>query len=180
SIALGKDPRPAFSLGQLHWLGDGVPQDATRARKYWNHARKLGSDDAVVALAVLEARGAGPGDLAALEALAAKGQVTPQGTAKFSELAKAKTPTLVKDVPFVHQAHNFCGVASSTMLLRHQGVKVSQFDVARTRTPNKWGEGSHWDELVSVAGKLGRKWKIDSFANTEEGFAKAKAALVGD
>jgi hypothetical protein len=180
SMARGKDPRPAFSLGQLYWLGDGVPRDATRARKYFEHARKLGSDDAVVALAVLEARAAGPGDLEALEALAAKGHLTARGTLKFFELEKAKTPTLVKDVPFISQAHNFCGVASSTMLLRHQGLKVSQFDVARTRTPNKWGEGSHWDELVAVAGKLGRKWKIDSFPNTGEGFAKAKAALLAE
>jgi hypothetical protein len=123
SIARGKDPRPAFSLGQLHWLGDGLP------RRFW----------------------------------------------KFAE---SKTATLVKDVPFVHQAYNFCGVASSTMMLRHQGLKVSQYDVARARTPNQWGEGSHWDELVSVAGKLERKWRIDSFANTEEGFATAKAALI--
>jgi hypothetical protein len=178
SVARGKDPRPAFSLGQLHWLGDGLPQNADLARKYWNRARKLGSDDAVVALAVLQARAGGPVDVRALDALAAKGHLTAQGTLKFLKLAEAGTATLVKDVPFVHQAHNFCGVASSTMLLRHQGVKICQFDVARTRAVNKWGEGSHWDELVSVAGKLGRKWKIDSFANTEQGFTEARAALI--
>ncbi len=64
------------------------------------------------------------------------------------------------------------------MLLRHQGVKVSQFDVARAREVNRWGHGSRWDEMVTVAGKLGRKWKIMSFANTEEGFAAAKTATT--
>ena len=180
SVARGRDPRPAFSLGQLYWLGDALPQNAELARKYWNQAKELGSDDAVVALAVLQGKAAEPVDVEALKALAAKGHITAQGILKFWELGKAETATLVKDVPFVHQEHNFCGVASSTMLLRHQGVKVSQFDVARTRTANKWGEGSHWDELVSVAGKLGRKWRIDSFANTEEGFATAKAELIGE
>jgi hypothetical protein len=178
SLAHGKDPRPAFSLGQLHWLGDGLPQNAGLARRYWQQAKQRGSDDAVVALAVLQAKAAGPVDVEALNALAAKGHLTAQGTFKFLKLREAETATLVKDVPFVHQAHNFCGVASSTMLLRHQGVKVSQFDVARTRTVNQWGEGSHWDELVSVAGKLGRKWRIDSFANTEQGFTTARAALL--
>jgi hypothetical protein len=178
SVALGKDPRPAFSLGQLYWLGDALPQDAQRARKYWHKAKQLGSNDALVALAVLDVKAGGTVDVGALTALAAKEHLTAHGTLKFFKLEKAGTAPLVKDVPFVHQAHNFCGVASSTMLLRHQGVKVSQFDVARTRTVNKWGEGSYWDELVAVAGKLGRKWRIDSFANTEQGFTTAKAALI--
>jgi hypothetical protein len=178
SIARGKDPRPAFSLGQLHWLGDGLPQNAELARKYWLQAKKLGSDDASVALAVLHVPAGGPLDVQALNALAARGHITAQGTLRFWKFAASPTATLVKDVPFVHQAHNFCGVASSTMLLRHQGLKVSQYDVARTRTMNQWGEGSYWDELVLVAGKLGRKWRIDSFANTEEGFVTARAALI--
>lgn len=178
SLTSGKDPRPAFSLGQLHWLGDGVPPDADRARRYWQQAQQLGSDDAVVALAVLRARAGTLPDVGALNVLAAKGHLTAQGALKFFKLAEAETAPLVKDVPFVHQAYNFCGVASSTMLLRHQGVNISQFDVARTRTMNQWGEGSHWDELVAVAGKLGRKWRIDSFANTESGFTTARAALL--
>jgi hypothetical protein len=178
SLAHGKDPRPAFSLGQLHWLGDGLPQNAVLARRYWNQAKKLGSDDAVVALAMLQTGAGGSPEVESLKALAAKGHVTAQGTLKFWKLGAAGTATLVKDVPFVHQAHNFCGVASSTMMLRRQGVKVSQWDVARTRTVNQWGEGSHWDELVSVAGKLGRKWRIDSFPNTEPGFTTARAALI--
>jgi hypothetical protein len=178
SVALGTDPRPAFALGQLHWLGDGVTPNAELARKYWNRAKKLGFEDAVVALAVLEASVGGPVDAEALQALAAKDHITAQGTLKFFELEKSGIRTVLKDVPFVHQARNFCGLASSTMLLRHQGVKISQFDVARTRSRNQWGEGSHWDEIVSVAGKLGRKWKIDSFAYTEEGFTSAKAAVL--
>jgi hypothetical protein len=178
SIARGKDPRPAFSLGQLHWLGDGLPLNAELARKYWLQAKKLGSDDASVALAVLQGQAGGPLDVQALNALAARGHITAHGTLRFWKIAESGTATLVKDLPFVHQAHNFCGVASSTMLLRQQGLKVSQYDVARTRTANQWGEGSHWDELVLVAGKLGRRWRIDSFANTEEGFATAKAALI--
>jgi hypothetical protein len=180
SLARGKDPRPAFSLGQLYWLGDAVPRDAGRARKYWQQAQELGSDDAVVALAVLKARAGAAPEVGALNALAAKGHVTAQGTLKFLKLAEAGTAPLVKDVPFVHQAYNFCGVASSTMLLRQQGVKVSQFDVARARAAHQWGQGSHWDELVAVAAKLGRKWRIDSFANDEPGFATAKAALLGE
>jgi localization factor PodJL len=73
SIARGKDPRPAFSLGQLHWLSDGVPRNAELARKYWLQAKKLGSDDAIVALAVLQSQTGGPKDVQALDALAAKG-----------------------------------------------------------------------------------------------------------
>jgi len=178
SSARGKDPRPAISLAQLYWLGDALPRDAERARKYWQRAKQLGSDDSIVALAVLDAKAGGSAAVSALKALATKGHVTAQGTLKYLQLRDAATAVLVKDVPFVHQAYNFCGVASSTMLLRYQGVKVSQFDVARTRTVNKWGEGSYWDELVSVAGKLGRKWRIDSFANTEQGFTTAKSALI--
>jgi hypothetical protein len=180
SIAHGDDPRPAFSLGQLYWLNDAVPRDTELALKYWRLAKKLGSEDAVVALAVAEANAPEEVDREALGPLAAWGQETARGTIRFCTLAKAGIKTLVKEVPFVHQAHNFCGVASSTMLLRHQGVKVSQYDVARVRRPNRWGEGSHWTELASVSGKFGHRWKIRSFPNTDKGFTEAKAALVAE
>jgi TPR repeat protein len=178
SVKLGGDPRPSFSLGQLHYLGDGVPRNIELARKHWQHARKLGSDDAVVALAVLEANDSGEFNGEDLKVLADKGHVTAQGTLKFFALAKSNPKAMVKDAPFIHQAHNFCALASSTMLLRHQGAKASQFDVARSRSKHEWGQGSHWDEMVAVAGKLGQKWKINSFPNTGAGYDAAKAALL--
>ena len=180
SVELGTDPRPAFSLGQLHWLGSGVPQNAELARTHWNVAKNRGSGDAVVALAVCDSHAPSAAELETLQSLAAKGHVTAQGALKFLELRQSGTKSLVRDTSFVHQAHNFCALASSTMLLRHQGAEVSQFDVARTRRVNRWGRGSHWDEMVRVAGKLGRQWKIRSFDMTEKGFAAAKAAALNE
>jgi Peptidase_C39 like family len=84
----------------------------------------------------------------------------------------------VKDVPFVHQAHNFCGLASSTMMLRSKGVATSQFDLARKRSHHQWGQGTDWQELVSVAAQLGQNWKIVAFPHTPAGFGRAKAALL--
>jgi len=180
SIGFGKDARPAFSLGQLHWLGSGVPRNVNLARKYWNEAKNRGSDNAAVALAMCEPGVPTTADLDVVRALAAEGHVTAEGTLKFLELQKSGARTLVRDTSFVHQAHNFCALASSTMLLRHQGVTVSQFDVARTRSVNRWGHGSRWDEMVSVAGKLGRKWKIRSFDMTPKGFTAAKATAFDE
>jgi WD40 repeat protein/TPR repeat protein len=188
STELGRDPRPAFALAQILYLGDGVKADNELAAKYWNLARKLGSenammkpvlDDAVVALSVLDAgRPAHPVAGKDLKTLAEQGHITARGTLKFFAMVEAETKTLVKDVPFIYQAHNFCGLASSTMLLRHQGVPKSQFDVARLRRHHKWGEGTSWDELVRVAGKLGKTWKIVTFPNTKDGFTKGKEAIL--
>lgn len=178
SVKLGGDPRPAFSLGQLYYLGDGFPKNIELARKHWQHAKKLGSEDAIVALAMLEAGSSGTLDVGSLKALAEKGHVTAQGTLKFFELAKSSPTTVVKDAPFIHQAHNFCALASSTMLLRQQGAKAGQFEVAQSRSKHQWGEGSHWDEMVAVADKLGQKWKIDSFPSTAAGYDAGKAAVI--
>ncbi len=178
SVGLGRDPRPAFSLGQLYYLNDGVPKDSELARKHWQHAKELGSEDAVVALAVLDLESTGKLDAESLKSLAAKGHLTAQGTLKFFELIRSSPKTVAKDVPFIHQAHNFCALASTTMLLRQQGAKASQFEVATKRSKHQWGEGSHWDEMVAVADKLGQKWKIDSFPNTAAGYEKAKAAVL--
>jgi len=104
--------------------------------------------------------------------------VTAEGAMLFRDLMKSDSGLLVRDVPFVHQADNFCALATSAMLLRHQGVKISQFDVARTRSVHRWGHGSRWEEMVSVAGKLGRKWKLESFVYTDEGYEAAKATLL--
>jgi hypothetical protein len=84
----------------------------------------------------------------------------------------------VKDVPFIHQAYNFCGLSSSAMMLRAGGIEASQFDLARKRSHHRWGEGTSWPELVSVAGKLGQTWKIVAFPYTKGGYARAKDALL--
>ena len=189
STELGHDPRPAFALVQLLYLGDGVPADTELAAKYWKLARKLATDvpvyafmadDATVALAILDAsRQAHPVAGDDLKALAKRGHVVAQGAVKFFALADSGTKTFVKDVPFIYQAHNFCGLASSTMLLRRQGIQASQFDVAVKRSHHRWGEGTDWQELVSVAGKFGQKWKILTYPNTSSGFAKGKEAILG-
>jgi hypothetical protein len=188
STELGGDPRPAFSLAQLLYLGDGVDRNPELAAKFWKRAEELGgsnpswkwvSDDAAVALAVVEASGqAQPAPSDSLKALANGGHVTAQGTLKFFELASSDAKTLVKDVPFIHQAHNFCALASSTILLRLDGVQVSQFDVAQKRNHNRWGEGSHWKEMVAVAGRLGKSWRIVAFPNTASGYLKAKSLVL--
>jgi uncharacterized protein len=189
STDLGHDPRPAFSLAQLLYLGDGVAADTELADQYWKLARKLASadpfyefmsEDATVALATLEAsRQSHPLAGDDLRALAKRGHVTANGTLKFFELSDSGCKTLVKDVPFIHQAHNFCGLASSTMLLRHRGIQVSQFDVARKRSRHRWGKGTDWQEIVSVAGKFDQKWGILAYPNTKSGFVKGKDAILG-
>jgi tetratricopeptide (TPR) repeat protein len=189
STELGHDPRSAFSLAQLLYLGDGVAADTELAAKYWKLARKLAADDpayafmaddATVALAMVDAtRQAHPVAGDDLKALAKRGHVTAQGTVKFFALADSGTKTFVKDVPFIYQAHNFCGLASSTMLLRRQGMQVSQFDVALKRSHHRWGEGTDWQQLVSVAAKFGQKWRILTYPNTSAGFAKGKEAILG-
>jgi TPR repeat protein len=185
---LGRDPRPAFSLAQLLTLGDGVKVDVELASKYWNLAGKLASenpdyralsDDVTVALAALDpSRPLDPVVKDKLQGLASRGHVTAQGTLKFFALAESETKTFVKDVPFVHQAHNFCGLASSTMILRSKHVATSQFDLARKRSHHQWGQGTDWQELVSVAAQLGQKWTIVAFLYTPTGFGRAKAALL--
>jgi hypothetical protein len=188
STELGRDPRPAFALGQLLYLGDGVPHDAELAAKYWKLAKKLGSEDqsykwiaedATVALSMLEAsQQKHPIAGTDLQALAKRGHVTAQGTLKFLDLTNSGTKTVVKDLPFIYQAHNFCGLSSSTMLLRFQGIQTSQFDLARKRSHHQWGRGTDWQQLVLVAGKFGQKWKIVTFPMTKAGFIKGKDAIV--
>lgn len=100
--------------------------------------------------------------------------VTAEGAMLFRDLMGSDSGLLVRDVPFVHQAHNFCVLASSSMLLRHQGIQVSQFDVADARSsPVTWH-----DEMVSVADTFGRQWQRESFAYTDEGYEVAKATLL--
>jgi TPR repeat protein len=41
STELGHDPRPAFSLAQLLYLGDGVAADIELAAEHWKLAKKL-------------------------------------------------------------------------------------------------------------------------------------------
>jgi Peptidase_C39 like family/Sel1 repeat len=188
STELGRDPRPAFSLAQLLYVGDGVAADTELAAKYWKLARKLASEDpfykstsedATVALATLEAsRQAHPVAGDDLRALAKRGHVVAQGTLKYFTLADSGMKTFVKDVPFIYQAHNFCGLASTTMLLRREGMQVSQFDVAVKRSHHRWGAGTDWQEIVSVAGKFGQKWEILAFPNTTAGFVKGKESIV--
>lgn len=189
STDLGHDPRPAFSLAQLLYLGDGVAADTELARKYWTLAKEWAAeypnlrfiaDDATVALAVLNAnRQARPVAGDDLRALAKRGHAMAQATLKYFALADSGVKTLVRDLPFIHQAHNFCGLASSTMLLRHEGIPASQFDVAVKRSHHQWGEGTDWQELVKVAGKFGQKWKILTYPNTSSGFAAGKDAILG-
>src|SRR5262245_30110347 len=138
------DGASAFALGQLNYLGDGVPQNLELARNFWSRSRELGFDDATVALAMLQTAdtSAQPVDVEPLKALAAKGHPIAAGTLKYLELAKAESRTLIKDSPFIRQAANLCGVACTTMLLRQQGVKKSQFDVAQSRTWPEWGKGT--------------------------------------
>jgi TPR repeat protein len=174
--------RAAFSLGQLYWLGNGIARDQPLGRKYWRRAAELGSADAEVALAaanVLEDKSTET-DLKTLSKHARAGHIQAVGTLKYLELDRKKKP-LVARIPFVHQAHNFCGVASSTMLLQHSGGKLSQFDFAKRREDHRWSKGSHWDELAAVAAELSQRWTIRSFPKTAAGFEDAiheLAALI--
>jgi TPR repeat protein len=185
---LGRDPRPALSLAQLLTVGDGVKADIDLASKYWKLAGKLTaenpaysalSDDVTVALAALDPNlPLDPAVKDKLQGLASRGHVTAQGTLRFFALAESDTKTFVKDVPFVHQAYNFCGLASSTMILRSKGVATSQFDLARKRSHHQWGQGTDWQQLVSVASQSGQKWKIVAFPCTPAGFARSKETLL--
>lgn len=186
---LGRDPRPAFSLAQLLTLGNGVEADLEGASKYWGLAgtrasenpafSSLGDDVAVAQAALHPERPLEPVAKAKLEQLAGRGHITAQGTLKYFALVESGSETLVKDVPFVHQAHNFCGLASSTMILRSRGVAISQFDLARKRSHHEWGQGTDWEELVAVASQSGQTWKIVAFPYTPEGFTQSREALVG-
>jgi hypothetical protein len=137
------------------------------------------SDDVTVALAALDPNlPLDPAVKDKLQGLASRGHVTAQGTLRFFALAESDTKTFVKDVPFVHQAYNFCGLASSTMILRSKGVATSQFDLARKRSHHQWGQGTDWQQLVSVASQSGQKWKIVAFPYTPAGFARSKETLL--
>jgi len=172
--AHGDAHRAAFSLGQLYWLGNGVPRDRPLGLQYWRRAVELGSADAQVALAAVNVLEGNPtkSDIETLTKHAQAGHVQASGTLKYLELVSTEKP-LVTKIPFVHQGYNFCGVASSTMLLQHGGGKLSQFDFAQRRKDHRWSQGSSWDELAKVAANLDQKWTIRSFPKTQAGFDEA-------
>jgi hypothetical protein len=172
-------PRAAFSLGQIHWLGDGFKRSPIRAMASWQSAKRLGSVDADVALIAVTAPtgSATEEELSRLNSHAEKGHVTAVGLLKYLELKREEKP-LVQKTRFVHQAYNFCGVASSTMLSQHYGGKLSQFEFAKQRANHKWAHGSHWDELADVAKKLEQDWTIRAFPVTDSGYEEAISATA--
>jgi hypothetical protein len=63
------------------------------------------------------------------------------------------------------------------MLTKFQGDKATQYDIKRLCPEEPPGTGTDWADLVAAAGKLGHKWKLVTFKNDDDGFAKATAML---
>ena len=113
-----------------------------------------------------------------LQTLATAGDRSASHAMKYLS-AREKTDVLLLDIPFVRQAKNYCAVASATMVLRHQGINVSQFEVQKL-CGSKVGHGVYWPRIVAAAGRCKRKWKIEDYAVTDDGFAKAKAFALAE
>jgi hypothetical protein len=63
------------------------------------------------------------------------------------------------------------------MLAKFQGDKATQYDIKRLCPASPIATGTDWSDLIAAAGKLGHKWKLITFPNDDDGFAKATAML---
>ncbi|MEM7392601.1 MAG: C39 family peptidase, partial [Verrucomicrobiota bacterium] len=84
------------------------------------------------------------------------------------------------DIPYIHQAHNHCGISSATMTLRHQGEPVSQFQVKRHCPGSGWAEGAYWTDLLLAAKHFEKNWAIETYRVTDKDFETGKRFLLSE
>ncbi len=176
--------RCAGRLAHLLYSGDGVAMDRARAIELWGVASRgapPGDKKPAIAMAFAQIMTGGPKSAQAarkrLDDLARAGDRAAIDAAKYLA-ARGNRAVLLLDVPHIQQAHNYCAPASAAMMLRYQGIEVSQFDVHRLCPNTKVGAGVYWSDLLVAADKCGGHWEIKTHAATDAGFAEAKAFVV--
>ncbi|MDD2598149.1 MAG: C39 family peptidase [Kiritimatiellae bacterium] len=174
-------PRAAFSLATILYCGIEVERDQERALKLWRQAAQNGATSSAVALIYAQANEElSKIDLPALEQLVKKGCSAAKNLQRAVELRQANQLTAYIPTAFEQQAHNFCAIASTTMLLKASGLKISHFDLARSRENHQWTHGSRWTEMAECALKHGRPLSIHSHPYTDEGFVKGVSEITAE
>ncbi len=174
-------PRAAHSLATILYCGTEVKPDPERALELWQRAAQNGHTPSAVAL--LYARAGGDLtkiDLPALKLLTQKGCAPAADLLRAVELQLAGQLDVYLPTSFEQQAHNFCAIAATTMLLRSAGVKISHFDLARSRSGHQWTHGSRWTEMAECAAKYGVVLSIHSHPYTDEGFTAGVGELLAE
>lgn len=173
--------RATFSLATVLYTGTGIQRDQTKAYALWREASKNGDKPSGVALIYVQAQGdLNKIDPAQLKPLADNGCQSAKFLLRAVELQNAKHLDAYIDLPFEPQAYNFCAIASTTMLLKSTGLKLTHFDLAQKRPNHQWNHGARWPVMVKAAAKYNCKLSIHSFPYTNEGFEKGVAELIDE
>lgn len=176
-------PRAARSLADLLYAGYGIAQDQAQAVALWEQAAAKGNAGAEAALLYHKSI-AGEGDasdhLQRLDALAKQGSNDADSVARFLKLRQSGKLDHYVELPYEPQAHNFCAVASSSLLARFGGLDTTQFDLARAAPRPIWGKGAGWDTMAAIAAQKGQSWKVESVPYTDGGFDEGIRALLAE
>lgn len=191
--------RAASTAAMAYLSGEGVPLDATEARRLAERAAELNDPNGLVVLGEIQFQ-AGEIDAAKatwtkvskLHPTSATGHPEQPSAAmaaqqgadllKLIEYRRRKTEPgkfAFVNSPHVHQGWNNCGASSCATLARFQGAKVGGWDFKKL-CPSPLGTGTDWGDLVKASAKLGLSWKLITFPADDAGFEKATAFLRGE
>lgn len=171
----------AFRLAVIYFAGDGADRDPALAEKFCRQAAEGGSVEAKVLLGEMLYQQGKKDE--AKERWAAVAEGGNQAARDLLALAawrdRKPEPGKFAYVEYRHvlQGWNNCGATSCTMLAKSQGSKATQYDIKRLCPASPIGTGTDWADLLAAAGKLGHPWKLVTFANDDDGFAKGTALL---
>jgi len=172
-------PRAASSLATILYCGTEIAPDQGRALALWQNAAQNGDRPSRVALIYARAGGdLNQIDLPALTLLADQGCSSAKDLQRAVELHQSEKLNAFIASSFEQQAHNFCAIASTTMLLKSSGLKINHFDLARSRVNHQWTHGSRWPEMAACASKYGRTLSIHSLPYSDEGFTQGVSEIT--
>ncbi|MEZ5302770.1 MAG: hypothetical protein R3F11_19345 [Verrucomicrobiales bacterium] len=175
-------PRAARSLADLLTPTMGSPKIRRRRSRCGRKAAARGNAGAEAALLSTTNRSPGKATPATTSCGSMRSPNREQrvdSVARFLKLRQSGKLDHYVELPYEPQAHNFCAVASSSLLARFGGLDTTQFDLARAASPPDLGQRSRLGHDTSRSpAQKGQSWKVESFPTPTAATMKASARLT--
>lgn len=188
--------RAAACAAMAYRSGEGVPPDASQARRLAERAAELNDPSGLVVLGEMQFQA---GELDAAKASWTRASnLLPTGptghpaqpSAHSSAQQAADLLKLIDyrkskgepgnfafvQVPHIQQGYNNCGSTACAIFARFQGSHIGGWDFKKL-CPSPLGTGTDWGHLLDASKKIGQKWKLITFTPDDAGFDQAAALL---
>jgi len=165
-----------WRLATLYSAGESLPKDQKKAERLCRQIAEQGNLNGALLLGELLSKKSNAADRRKWWKFASR-----HGSQQAKDLLELEKwrwqPPIARHSAFVNMEHlyqgwNNCGATSIAMFARHFGADLNPYEVKRLCPQNPIGTGTDWADLLAVSNVLNQKWKMLTFANTEQGFAK--------